>query len=957
MASLSGEPGLATTQLNRRRILQVAGLMGLAAAVPVFEPHAAVARAAEATILPDSQALKMWYRTPASETKMIEEGLPVGNGRLGAMVGGGPDNQAFFIADASMWSGDVNDSLDSDGQFPYDREHFGSFQLLTKARVRLPGHTPDAIEDYRRALDLSNGVLVTTYTLAGVSYRHEYFVSHPDDVLVLRLSQTGSRSGTLTGSVSLEPTRDEILAADGPGRRVTLSDDLGNGLKYAATAGAAAVRGETAMAGSAVTFAGAKEVVIVISGGTNYRPDASIGYRDPKVDVSAIARDKLRTALRASGSQLLGTHVADYRRAYDSFDLDLGSSSGEQRALDTGERLARYGDPDGPRDPELEATYLQFARYLTITGSRDSLPTNLQALWLEGNNPAWSSDYHSDINIQMNYWPTHRFGLAEFAEPMLDYCLAQLPEWSRQTQELFNDPRNRFRNTSDRIAGWTLAISTNIYGGNGWWWHPAGGAWLCLELWQHYEFTLDRKFLARMMPLLRGAVEFWETRLVETTVGEGDQARTVLVADKAWSPEHGPQDGRGNTYDQELVHALFGNFAEASRLLGSDRDLAAKALDMRSRLYLPQVSPKTGWLEEWMSPDNLGDAQHRHLSPLIGWYPGDRIRLDNQPAEYVEGVRQLLEARGYDSPGWGCAWRAACWARMKDARRAYLSLQSVLRPSEGIRHGTSINLFDMMFGPSFGYQGQVFQIDANYGVPAAMMEMLVHARPDVVDLMPAVPEHWKDGSVRGMGVRGGFRLDMTWKDGRPTSVTLHSVGGRRTQVRVGDWRQTVSLRPGGSVTLKPQGIPYPPPPPPQPGPPAMMVVNAHSGLAMEIYGGGSDAGANIDQWDYALSTSQTWHFVDAGDGYVTVKSTRSGLVLDLPDGQTAEGTDVIQWPLDGDTSQQWRLEDAGAGHSLIRHRATDKVLGVTGASTQRGALVEIQAPTGDPSQLWTVARA
>ncbi len=933
--------------LDRRRLLQAAGLGGFAAlALPAFQAHGAVVRPEEARIVSDLDAQRLWYRAPASEEKMIEEGLPIGNGRLGGLVGGGPDNTAFFLTDASIWSGDTSDALDDSGQFPYDREGFGTFQLLSKARLRISGHTPQSISDYERALDLSNGVLVTTYRVNGVTYRQEFFSSHPDDVIVVRLTQSGG--GSLAGTMSLEPTRDETLAVDSRQRRLDIADDLGNGLRYAVAAGVASSRGNVVAKDQLITFSDAREVVIVISGGSNYRPDSTIGYRDSHLDVAGVARTKLQRALRVSGSELLSTHTADYRRSFETFELDLGRSSAEQRALDTGARLVRRAEPGSDPDPEFDLLYLQLSRYLTITGSRDGLPTNLQGLWLDNNQPDWMSDYHTDINIQMNYWPTHRYGLSKNAEPLLNYCLSQLPQWSKQTRELYNDPRNRFRNSSGRIAGWTLAISTNIYGGNGWWWNPAGNAWLCLELWQHYEYTLDRRYLERLMPLLRGTVEFWETRLIELTIGD----RTVLVSDKGWSPEQGPQDGIGNSYDQELVHAVFGYFIEASKLLGSDKALAAKAEDMRDRLYLPVVSPTTGWLEEWMSPDNLGEKQHRHLSGLIGWYPGDRIRFDNQSAEYVDGVRKVLEARGFESYGWACAWRAACWARLKDANRAYNTLSYVLRPANGHLGGSGINLFDL-----YQTNRYIFQIDANFGVAAAMMEMLVHAKTGVIDLMPAVPAAWKNGSVRGMGVRGGFTLDMTWTDGIPRTVTLHSVGGTTTEVRVGDWKKTVRMQPGKSVSLQPMGVPSPPPPPPPPPPPAMKIINVGSGLGMEVYGGSSDAGANIAQWTYSGSTSQTWHLLDVPDGYVSLQSVRSELFIDIPNGQTAEGTDVIQWGSSGSPSQQWKIEDAGSGQVRIVSRITDKVLGVAGASTALGASVEIQADSGDPSQRWTVAKA
>ncbi|MGH3716165.1 MAG: glycosyl hydrolase family 95 catalytic domain-containing protein, partial [Micromonosporaceae bacterium] len=903
--------------------------------------HGAVPRPPAGRRVTGADRLRLWYPTPGTEAKMIEEGLPIGNGRIGGLVGGTPDNTSLFLTDASMWSGGANDTLDSAGQFPYERVKFGTFQLLGKARVRVPAHTTSAVTSYVRELDLSNGLVVTRYVHQGVTYTQEVFCSHPDDVIVIRLSQSGG--GSYTGSVTLEGTRGEATRVDTRKRTAAIDASLGNGLKYAAVTGAAATSGKLGTSGQTVTFTGASEVVLVISGGTNYGPDAANGYRTPGLDPGALARTKLATALAEGGPGLVNTQIGDYRPRFDRFTLDLGQSTPEQRALHTAARLAKRAEPGAAADPEFEALYLQLARYLTITGSRDGLPMNLQGLWLEGNTPAWMGDYHTDINIQMNCWPTHRFGLAEHAEPLADYCLSQLPEWTRHTKALFNDPRNRFRNTSGRIAGWTLAFSTNIFGGNGWWWHPAGNAWLCLELWQHYEFTQDSAYLAKIMPLLRGCVEFWETRLITTTVG----TRTVLVADRAWSPEHGPQNTIGNSYDQEVVHALFGNFVKAAQLLGTDAALADKAQQLRDQLYLPEISPKNGWLQEWMSPDYLGEPQHRHLSGLVGFYPGDRIRTDNQPAAYVEGVRKVLEARGLDSYGWACAWRAACWARLKDSNRAYLSILNVLRPSNGVRNGSSVNLFDM-------YDGYIFQIDANLGVPAAMLEMLVYSRPGVIDLMPAVPAAWKDGSVRGFGARGGFRLDMTWAGGAPTSVTLYSAAGGTTELRVGDWRQTVTVAAGGSTTVQPQGVPYPPPPPPPPPPPAVRIANVHSGLVMEVYGGSSSAGAKIAQWTDSGSTSQRWQQVATSDGYGLITSVRSGMAVDIPGSNTAEGTDLIQWSPNGGVNQEWKPVDMGNGQVKIVSRLTDKVIGVSGASTAPGAYVEIQTYTGHASQHWTI---
>ncbi|HEY3467954.1 MAG TPA: glycoside hydrolase N-terminal domain-containing protein [Amycolatopsis sp.] len=760
---------------SRRTFFKLGGAVGAGLAfsgIPPFAASAEVLRPAVADLVPDDRATTLWYPAPAAEDKIIEQGLPIGNGRIGALVGGDPAADFLYLADASLWTGGANDVLEDDGQFPYEREKFGTLGLLAKVRISVPAHT--GVTDYRRTLDLSNGVVVITYRHQGVRYRREYFASHPDDVVVIRFS-----GGPVTGSVSLEPTRGETMSGEG------FTGTFGNGLKYACAAS------------GGTTFSGSRDVVVVLSGGTNYVPDAARKFLDASLDPLALAKDKAAKALRAGGDALLATHVADYRRLYDRMSVDLGRSPSSKRALDSWSRLvARHDDPATP-DPELEASYLQFGRYLTITGSRDGLPMGLQGLWQNNNTPDWMSDYHTDINLQMNYWLADRAGLPGSFTALADYCLAQLPVWTDSTKRLFNDPRNRFRNTSGKVAGWAVAFSTNIYGGSGWWWHPGGNAWLCNSLWDHYAFTQDKAYLARIYPLLKGAAEFWDARLVTTTV----DGREVLVDDHDWSPEHGPQDARGITYAQEIVWDLFEHYREAVAVLGRDRAYGDRIAGLQRKLYLPKVSPASGWLEEWMTPDNLGETTHRHLSPLIGFFPGDRIAADTSPPELLDGVRNLLVARGMDSFGWATAWRSACWARLKDADRAYQLLLTVLRPSVANGNGTAPNFFDMYSQGSY----TIFQIDANLGAPTAMVEMLVYSRPGVIELLPALPSAWAaSGRVTGIGARGGFEVDLSWRDGKVTRAVIRSVGGTRTEVRAGAWRRMITLRPGASVTVEPR---------------------------------------------------------------------------------------------------------------------------------------------------------
>jgi alpha-L-fucosidase 2 len=788
---------------SRRGFLTLAAAAGAATALglPAFTASAAPLRPTESPMLSAAAAAKnqLWWQAPGSSNSMIEQGLPVGNGRLGALASNDPSSELLMITDATLWTGGLNDTLQSDGQFPYGRLDFGSLTLLAEVTVDIPDHDLGSVTNYRRSLDLAQGLVSASYDISGTTYQRQVFASRPDDVIVLYFSQQGG--GTYTGTVSLAGTHGESTTAGSAGRYASFGASFANGLKYGAAVTAYSSTGKVAVSGTSISFSRCQDLTVVVSGGTNYAADAAAKFRDPSVDPQRLARTKVLNAAGHSASTLLHTHVADFRPVFEQLGIDLGTSSAAQRALDTWERVqARYRD--NVPDPELEAAYLQFGRYLMISGSRGSLPMGLQGPWLAGNDPDWMGDYHTDINIQMNYWMADRAGLSDCFDAFAEYCLAQLPAWTDVTQRLFNSPTNRYRNSSGKIAGWTVAISTNPYGGGGWWWHPAGNAWLCQSLFEHYEYTQDRAYLQKVYPLIKGAVEFWEARLITTTVTDASGApREVLIADSDWSPEQGPLDAKGITYAQELVWNLFGNYHTATDVLGRDAGYTKTIDGLRERLYLPVVSPTTGWLEEWMSPDNLGETTHRHLSPLFGLFPGDRIRPDDStPKDILAGATALLTARGMTSFGWANAWRSLCWARLKDAEKAYQLVVTNLKPSVGGINGSAMNLFDIYEVE----QGRgIFQIEANFGTPAAIVEMLVYSRPGHVELLPALPAAWAaSGSVSGVGVRGGFVADISWRDGKVTTTTLKSVGGRTTTLVAGGTSRQISLKPGGSVTLR-----------------------------------------------------------------------------------------------------------------------------------------------------------
>lgn len=769
---------------------------GLLAAVPLL--RALPIRAASAAPAASTEAAAadlLWYAKPAAEDRLLFEGLPVGNGHLGALAGGDPGRELLSLAEASLWTGGRNDALHADGQFPYGNDDFGHFTQLAKLVLELPGQAWPNVADYRRELDLATGCVRVTYRCHGVRYRRELYVSHPDQVLVLRLAQDGG--GDHSGRLTLLGTHGEVARDGTKPARVHLAGRFANGLRHAVAVATTAEGGRLAARDGVLQFEHCTALTVVLAAATNYTPHLAQGFIDAAIDPLALAQARIDAALARTPQQMHERHVADHRALFDTMQVNLGMSMPAQRKLDTWARLqarARSGVPD----PELEAQYLQYGRYLTIAGSRDGLPTNLQGLWLAGNDPPWQGDYHTDINLQMNYWLPDRAGLGACFGALTEYCLAQLPAWTENTRRWFNDPRNPYRNSTGRLAGWTVAISTNIWGGNGWEWHPAGSAWLCNSLWQHYQYTVDRDYLARVFPLLQGACAFWQARLVETTVvGPDGQPQRMLVDDHDWSPEQGPDDARGISYAQELVWELFGNYIEACDVLRREAVHAKTIAALRARLYLPRVSPTSGQLEEWMSPDDRGEPGHRHLSPLMGLFPGDRITPDRSPPALVDGAQRLLAARGMHNYGWANAWRALCWARLKDGDKAYRLLLDNLAPSGGDANGSGTNLFDVYRLPQQG----VFQIDANYGMPAAMLELLLYSRPGRIELLPALPRAWPRGRVSGIGARGGFVVDLAWADGRPVEVTLRSVGGTATTVVHGERSLPVTLARGGQLRL------------------------------------------------------------------------------------------------------------------------------------------------------------
>lgn len=727
--------------------------------------------------------LQLNYNQPAAEKNILFEGLPVGNGRMGALIGGAPEREALYLNEITLWSG-RKDAVDPQ----YTTSGMGAYMTAGKLYIDLPDHTQAS--DYTRSLDLSTALARVQYVINGKTYQREVFCSYPDNVLIVRLHSNG---GSYDGTISLvDGQRQTITGQDG--MLFAAGKIEGSGERYATRVLVVPESGTVSfdITRSVLTLQGCPALMLVIAMRTNYTGIEADGYLSAS-DPSIQANTDVLAARNKSYQALLDSHLRDHSALFGRFALDLGPSTEAQRAMTIPARLKARADAPSTPDPELEALYVQFGRYLVIASSRGPVPANLQGLWCIENASSsnWMSDYHTDINVEMNYWLADRAGLPECQKPFADYVLSQWPSWKRSTITHFNDPSNiNYSNSSGKVAGWTIAFSTSIYGGIGWDWCPAANAWYCRTLWNHYQYTLDRDYLTSIYPILKSACEFWQARLIV------DPASGQLVDDRDWSPEHGHAREIGITFAQELVWDLFTNYLMASATLGLDPNFAQTISRLREQLYLPKISPTTGELQEWMEDKtDAGDPQHRHLSPLVGWFEGERISRHNDPA-LIEGVKKLLMARGTDSFGWGLAWRIACWAKFGEADICYAMVQKLLRFANGQdgTNGTFSNMFD-------AYGGKLFQIDANFGGPAAILEMLAQSTMDEIVLLPALPQQWKTGSIKGLRAKGGFSIDLTWKDGALTSTVLTSIGGTTTKATYGSINRTVTLPKFGSITL------------------------------------------------------------------------------------------------------------------------------------------------------------